>query len=335
MNVSLLNDISSIDRDSFNSFIKKHPNGNFFQSLEAFTYFTSVEGYKPLIILASVDGEIVGSLLAILMKEKKKIKGYLSRRCIIYNGPVIKNDDASIAENVLQYFDKAIARKVIYAEFRAFFNMESYKTIFQNYGYKFQNHLNYIVPVTSIEANMKMLNASKRRQLNLSLKNGAEIIEPRSLSDIESFYSILKELYKKKVKKPLPEFDFFGNFYKDKKLGKYFLIKYLDRIIGGIMCPIDKDKIYEWFICGLDGEVKNIYPSVLATWAPIEYAANNGLKYFDFLGAGKPNMDYGVREFKSKFGGELVDYGRFVKIYNKQLYNIGKFGLELIGKLCK
>ncbi len=335
MNIRVIEDISTIERDSFNCFQEEHPNGNFFQSLEAFTYFASIDGYKPVIILATEAGEIVGSLLAIIMKEKSKVKGYLSRRCIIYSGPIIKNDDAEITKQVLRYFDKAIGKKVIYAEFRAFFDMESYKEEFGNSGYNFEEHLNFIVPISSEEDNKRLLNASKRRQLSLSLKNGAEIIEPRNLSDIESFYSILKELYQNKVKKPIPGFDFFEKFYNNKELGSFFLIKYEDKIIGGIMCPVDKNKIYEWFICGLDGQFKNIYPSVMATWAPIEFAANNGIKYFDFLGAGKPDTDYGVREFKSKFGGELVNYGRFVKIYNKQLYSLGKLGLEIIGKIRK
>ncbi|MDW7681251.1 MAG: peptidoglycan bridge formation glycyltransferase FemA/FemB family protein [bacterium] len=126
---------------------------------------------------------------------------------------------------------------------------------------------------------------------------------------------------------------FFKSFFEKKDLGKYFLIQFNSKIIGGIMCPIYKGTIYEWFVCGLDGQIDNVYPSVLATWAPIAYAANSGLKYFDFMGAGKPDDEYGVREFKSKFGGELVNYGRFVRINNPFLYNIGKIGLKVLGKI--
>jgi len=52
------------------------------------------------------------------------------------------------------------------------------------------------------------------------------------------------------------------------------------------MCPVYKNTIYEWYIAGIDGAFKNVYPSVLATWAPMEYAAKNGLKYFNFMGKG-------------------------------------------------
>jgi len=83
----------------------------------------------------------------------------------------------------------------------------------------------------------------------------------------------------------------------------------------------------------LDLQYKDLFPSVLATWAPIQYACQNGLKYFDFMGAGRPDTDYGVREFKSKFGGKQVSYGRYLRINKPMLYQIGKSGIHLLKKL--
>ena len=58
-------------------------------------------------------------------------------------------------------------------------------------------------------------------------------------------------------------------------------------------------------------------------------------EYFDFMGAGSPDSDYGVREFKSKFGGECVEYGRYIKINKPVLYHAGRIGLKVLGKLNK
>jgi len=333
MIIRIVKNINEVDAHAFKSFIDSNQNGNFFQSLEAFIFFTSVDTYNPLLVLAIEDDDIIGSLLAFVIRGNKLITGYLSRRCIIYGGPIVKNKDPEIVNKLLNQLDNEVSDKAIFSEFRILYDMKSYKEVFNSNGYILEDHLNYIVPIISTEGNKKLLHTSKRRQINLSIRNGAEIIEAKSLKDIEAFYKILSFLYKTKIKKPLPEFSFFEKFYSNKELGKFFLVKYEEEVIGGIMCPIYRDKIFEWFICGLDGEIKNVYPSVLATWAPIEYGINNGLKYFDFLGAGKPNVDYGVREFKSKFGGQLVNYGRFTKIHSKTLYNIGKSGLELIKKI--
>ena len=48
------------------------------------------------------------------------------------------------------------------------------------------------------------------------------------------------------------------------------------------------------------------------------------------MGAGKPDEDYGVRDFKAKFGGELLEHGRYLKIHHSFLYNTGKKVVEFI-----
>ena len=90
--------------------------------------------------------------------------------------------------------------------------------------------------------------------------------------------------------------------------------------------------MYEWFECGEESTDKNnkIFQSVVATMAGIQYSLDNNIARFDFMGAGKPNEEYGVREFKSKFGGEVVENGRFLYLCKAFLYSIAKTILTLI-----
>ena len=107
-------------------------------------------------------------------------------------------------------------------------------------------------------------------------------------------------------------------------------------IIGGILSPITPGKtIYEWYVCGLDQLYKDLYPSVLATWAALEYAATHGIPKFDFMGVGLPDRDYGVRDFKARFGGELVNFGRFARINNKAIYTIAELGYNALAWMKK
>ena len=48
-------------------------------------------------------------------------------------------------------------------------------------------------------------------------------------------------------------------------------------------------------------------------WNIISTVSEKHFKVFDFGGAGDPNVNYGPREFKRSFGGQLVNYGRFRK----------------------
>ena len=109
------------------------------------------------------------------------------------------------------------------------------------------------------------------------------------------------------------------------------MIRYQEEFIGGIVCPVFMNKvIYEWFVCGKDGVYKNIYPSVLATWAAMQFGAENNIPRFDFMGAGKPDEAYGVREFKSKFGGELVSHGRFLYVALPFFLKAGKTAVKIL-----
>ncbi|MGC3976999.1 MAG: peptidoglycan bridge formation glycyltransferase FemA/FemB family protein [Paludibacteraceae bacterium] len=135
------------------------------------------------------------------------------------------------------------------------------------------------------------------------------------------------------MKTPLFPYEFFNIFIDSNNHHHLFLVKYQDKVIGGSLCVSYMNEIlYEWFVCGLDGRYKNRYPSTLATWAAIEYAASNGFNYFDMMGAGKPDEGYGVRNFKAKFGGELVEHGRFIRVNKPILYYIGKKAVSYLKK---
>jgi lipid II:glycine glycyltransferase (peptidoglycan interpeptide bridge formation enzyme) len=121
----------------------------------------------------------------------------------------------------------------------------------------------------------KNMSNSRLRQVKKAIKNGVSWKEADDVNDIHAFYNILAELYKTKIKKPLFERDFFLQQFKQ-KISKFLLVYYQKKVIGGILCPVIEGKaIYEFYVCGLDQEYKNQYPSVMATWAAIKYANQN------------------------------------------------------------
>jgi len=321
--------LNTIEKSKLKEFIDNHNSASFFQSIIAYELFESLQAYDPLFIIAANEDDILGSLLAVFITDGQGIKARMSRRCIIWGGPLIKGNNSKVANLLLKKLSGFAKKKAIYTEFRNLYDMDIYKTIFKQNGFEYREHLNFIVKVETPEQAKAKLSRSKKRQINKTIKQGAKIIEPESLGQVKEFYEILKKLYREKVGKPIADFELFEKFFENKSLGNYLFIEYNKKIIGGIMCPIYKDTIYEWYVCGLDGEFDNIYSSVVATWAPIEYAAQKGLKYFDFMGAGRPNDDYGVREFKSKFGGELKHFGRFLKVNKPVLYTLGKSAISI------
>ena len=57
-----------------------------------------------------------------------------------------------------------------------------------------------------------------------------------------------------------------------------------------------------------------------------------GCKTFDFGGAGRPDEVYRVRDFKAKFGGDLVNYGRNVCVHAPFRLGVSRAGYGLMRK---
>jgi len=67
----------------------------------------------------------------------------------------------------------------------------------------------------------------------------------------------------------------------------------------------------------------------------IKWGSKNGYKYFDFGGAGKPDENYGVRDYKMKFGGELITTYRYKIIHKPAIMSVSKNAFNLYNKFKK
>ncbi|HNR40726.1 MAG TPA: GNAT family N-acetyltransferase [Bacteroidales bacterium] len=323
---------SEIHRSAWEDLLKTSNYVTPFQTLDFYRFYNSVPG-SSAIAFGVERSDILLALAVVTLQKEKGIKAYFSRRAIIYGGPLMVEGEGEALGLLLETINGFLKNKTIYMETRNFCDYSFYKDLFAEYGWSYQPYLNYRVDCRSCETAWSRLNDNRRRQIKKALRNGTTVREASSLAEVRQFYRILHELYSRKIKKPLPEIGFFESFYSS-SVGKYLLVFFNDKVIGGIMCPILPGKsIFEFYICGLDHEYREASPSVMATYSAIEYGCNNGLDYFDFMGAGKPDENYGVRKFKERFGGQLVEHGRFIKINNIFLYRLGKFSISLLSRL--
>ena len=325
---------NDIDTHEWQQLVNQSATASYFQTKECYDFYFSLSFLKPFLYGVSENGELKGLVCGYIIADGSLLKRFFSRRAIISGGILISEEISHTALSLLlQTLKEKLDKKVIYIEIRNYNDYTKFKSLFEEYDFLFQSHLNFHVLTPNSESALKNLSTTKRRDVKLSLKEGAEIIEAGNREEVAKYYDLLKLLYQTKVKTPLFPVEFFEKLVLD-SYGKLFLIKYNGQIIGGSVCVgMEKSVLYEWFVCGTDGKFKNIYPSTLATWAAIKYAAENGYRYFDMMGAGKPEEGYGVREFKSKFGGELVEHGRFLCVISPLLYYIGKKTVEIVKKI--
>lgn len=307
-----------------------------FQTKEAYVFFDSLSFLEVFALGVEEEGRLTGVVVGIIQKDGGKLKQYLSRRAVIYGGPLL---DDSVTEEELSMLLNALKsrlnRKTIFIETRNFNDYGRWRHIFETCGFEYEPHYDVIVDTTSIESVSNRLDRNRRRNIKKANENGLIIEQSVSDDDLYQFYQMLDELYRSKVKMPLWPFEFFQKL-KNMESAHFFMAKDSEgNLIGGLVCvALDSRIVHALFACGDDQNHKALSPSVMVNYAGICYAAEQGFSQFDFMGAGKPDDGgYGVRDFKLKFGGELVEFGRFVHVCNRLLFAVGKFGVKILKKL--
>lgn len=334
INIKNTNKIFEINFTQWEQLLLKSSRPSFFQTKTCYDFYSSLSFLDPFIFSVTESDVLKGIIVGYIQKDKVPTKQYFTKRAIIPGGLLLADDISDSAlESLLNFCKRKLHKEAIYIECRNFNSYSKLKNIFELCEFKYIPHLNFHIDTTSLEIVNNNIGKSRKRDIKLSLREGAVVIDNPSLEEVKAFYLILEDLYKQRIKTPLFPWIFFEKLFTS-TMGKFMLVKYKDQIIGGTICVgLENKVLYEMFACGLDGKFKNIYPSTLATWAGIEYAATHNYYRFDMMGAGKPDESYGVRDFKAKFGGELVEHGRFLCILHPLLYQIGKFGLSILKRI--
>lgn len=299
----------------------------FFQSPACYCFYKELSFLTPFVYAVEEKGELKALVCGYLIAEKHFLKSFFSRRAIIPGGVLLANDSSEEAlELLLSVLRSELQRKAIYIELRNLHDYSAYKGVFHKAGFQYQAHLNFQIDIVDYETLWQKLSDNRKREIKISENLGAVCEEVQNEQDVNDFYLILSELYSKKLRLPIFPLEFFLKLCKSPRTN-IFVVKYENKVIGGIVCVSDSATIYEWFICGNDNNIK---VQTMATWTAIQFALVNGYKRFDFMGAGSPEQNYGVRDYKSRFGGERVEYGRFKYVSNTFIYSVMRFLIELI-----
>ena len=347
-----------IDQEVWRVLVQTSRTGTWFQTPEAYSLFASMpELFRPFVMAVEGVSELSnertlrGVCVGYVTMEKNAVKQFFTRRAIIIGGPALADDCTNeevealmkAVRQRLQLEDcrLKISRGPIYIETRNFNDYSPWREAFEKTGFVYQPHLNFHIDTSSIDVVEANLGKSRKRDTKTTIREGVVIVNSQDLKDksnelermVHAYYGILKHLYETKVKTPLFPESFFQALAKHPG-GQLLFTVYKDNVIGGTVCVVQANKcVYEWFVCGEDGIYDHIFPSSYATYAGICYAAEHHCPRFDMMGAGKPDEAYGVRDFKARFGGKEVEYGRFLCVTKPLLYRWGVFGVKLLKKL--
>lgn len=322
---------NNTDRQAWERFARSHQFGNVFQDGLFYDIYIKTSSYTPLNISAiDENGEVTGILQAVIQKEKGL--GLLTSRSIIHGGPLVREGDLESLDLLLKEYNQQIKGKAIYSQFRNFREWDqSEKEIFAKNGFSFEDHLDIHIPLNRpADEILNDMHQGRRKNIRRAEKLPLVFEEIKNQDDINKSLSQIENTYRR-IKLPCPDRSFF--LFSDEVLVKGGVLKkfgaWSERVLIACRYVLCYNKmIYDWYAGAEDNHLDK-YPNDFLPWKVMEWGSKNGYSLFDFGGAGKPSVPYGVRDYKLKFGGTLVNFGRFEKIHNSSLFTIGKVGLSL------
>ncbi|MCY7359165.1 MAG: GNAT family N-acetyltransferase, partial [Rudanella sp.] len=289
----------------------------FLNANQGFHYFQSPQFYKtchhskmltPYYLLAKAEGKLVGVLLFFTQVQSMfPLISFLSSRNIIWGGPVVNGTNRDVVEGLLQHYE-SWKPVTIYTQIRNLVDMHGYKDLFNRFGFQYEEHLTILVDLSHSEDDLwKDVYTKRRNQIRRAVKEGCSVELQNTTAALHASYAILEEVYKR-AKLPLPAFNHFESLlrFSDANSGlRIFKVIWEGRLIGCMLCLAYGLQLFDYY-AGAYSDYYKKYPNDLLPWEVFKWAKANGFTCFDFGGAGKPDVPYGVREYKKQFGGQLV-----------------------------
>ncbi len=307
--------VTDIPAEEWKRLIEASEVATYFQTPECCGFYEELSFLEPFKYgVLDAEGRLLAVICGYVAAEGGWLKRWFSRRAIVSGGVMCADECGDEAlEYLLSQTRKALSRKVIYVEVRNYNDYAERVDAFARAGFRYVPHLNIHVDVDGEEAMLARVAAPKQRQIRAAEGRGVEAMVTREAADVEAFYALLAEVYRTKARVPLFPQEFFEKLV-GRPEARLVVTREQGRVTGGMMIvELAGRTAYEWFVCG----------DVMATWGGLRLASELGVERFDFMGAGRPDVPYGVREFKRHFGGRLVEHGRFLSVCRPVLYKLG------------
>lgn len=321
-------------KEDWNKLLKGHKHNSIFQSYDMFRVLSKLDNLSPFAFGVYNNDSLAGLISGIIYKDFFWPLSLFTTRSVIHGPPIIENDDSEILNFLLSKYDQFVKKKAIYTQVRNLYEIKNLKTDFLRNNYKYEKHLDIIHNISQPEdVQFNKIHKGRRKNIRRAEKIGLVFREINHAKEFDLSVNLLIDTYKR-IKLPLPDKSYFKHIYTSLKQEylKVFILEFQDEIIATRLVLCYNKTIYDWY-AGTSQAHLDKYPNDFLPWKIFQWGKINGYNLFDFGGAGKPNIKYGVRDYKLKFGGDLVEYGRFEKIHNRLLYNIGKIGFTILNKL--
>lgn len=330
----------SPEKEKVDKFVYEQPSATIFQTSYIADIFKNTKRADSLILsVINENDEIIASMVAIETIESSNSLKFFTSHSTIRGGPIFKKDSEGHQglSLLIEYYDKMQKKKSVYSRIYPFNESSVFKSIIEENSYAYEDYLNYLIDLSKTKEEIfRNFKRDKRRAINKAKRYELKIEEAQEKSLIPIFFEMLRETHKRGGF-PLKDFSLYESIFNilvSKNLAKFVLAKYNNEYIAGRLILTYKDRIYDWYACSAK-KYAYLHPNEFLVWNVLEWGSENGYHVFDFGGAGKPDEEYSVRDFKKQFGGDLMNHGRYTKVYSPLKLKVATKGYNTLQKFIK
>ena len=340
-----LREIASTEKNTFNRFVQDSPQGNFYQTYE-WGELKKTSGWIPIRLVLEKEDFVLGAA-TVLKRSNAGLTMLYSPR-----GPIL---DYNYPET-MRLFCRGII-PLAQRENASFWRIDPelsgslYRDTFKQAGLRpappnkpfggIQPRFVWRVNLTqNPEAQWGTLKKGCRRQINRAKRSGVEVREGDK-NNLPEFYRLLQDTAEQDGFR-IRQFSYFENLWlhlADAHAVKLYLAYYRDKPVSTALAVGFGRGVWDIY-AGNSSIERKLGASYYLTWELLRWACTEGYSFYDLGGitpqaaAKTPrecekNPLAGLRFFKSRFGGEDVEFaGEFDMIFNPAGYRLWHWGQE-------
>ncbi len=325
--------ISEFTPQQWDRYVSAHPQGGVFHTSAMHHALAETPKHQPTSMVAvDQDDEIVAMLSSTRIETVTGLASSFASRCVWYAEPICDSTEVGRdgLRRLIDEHERRVGSRIVFSEVRPLFAPGHEKSILQSCGYEYKDYLNYLVHTSSdVDTLWSALRKSARKKIRQSEKRGVEIRIDNTHAGVDRMYDLVAQTYARS-KVPLASRQLFHAAldHFDSAVVQIRLASHEGKDVAGGIGLVFGDRFFAWY--GGSLRLQGILPFDCLTWDEIKWASENHVAIYDFGGAGWPEEDYGPREFKAKFGGELTHFGRYQKIHSQWKYVVAERGYRVL-----
>jgi serine/alanine adding enzyme len=310
--------VDRIPDAAWHSFLQAAQNASAFVTPEVIDVQRRTRGQRVTVLAAGTAGRVVAMMPLVTIAHGPAVGRWLTARRVVHGLAHVPAPSKQLERAARNLLDEAERRRgsALLTEIRHHDPVApAVAHALSASGYRYEPHLEIEIPLEDgPDAVLAGIGRSTRKRIRRGERQGWATID--IVGDERSFdewYRLLRATYRR-ARVPLADRSLFEAAYERGAQAGFWML--LARVEGAPAAAslelAHADTVYGWY-GGVDRRFSARVPNELLTWTVLRRACENGFARYAFGGAGVPDASYGVRDFKSKFGGTLLELGRHVR----------------------